>query len=285
MRPVSAWRHCRRWRLPRCPRGRSGGAGGRRRARPQPICWCGRPSCCSSSPRSCGWPGRRCCLPAAVPILRTTSCSSITSNNSGTSCTIDRSMGRWGRWRTTRRARTCSPCRSARSSAAMACGSSFRCWPLTTALTAGFVFLIARRLRLPIPYAIGAAILLFLPSQYFYGAFTHDGFLAQALATFFAVACLWALTSWDEQPYRNRRRVHRAVVGRHLSHVADPDWTAGARVCRARTASGPGRARPAAEISSLGWRRCSSLRRSTWSDVGDGWRSFERAVPCSSPAS
>ncbi len=82
----------------------------------------------------------------------------------------------------------------------MACGCSFRCWPLTTALTAGFVFLIARRLRLPIPYAIGAAILLFLPSQYFYGAFTHDGFLAQALATFFAVACLWALTSWDEQP-------------------------------------------------------------------------------------
>jgi hypothetical protein len=72
---------------------------------------------------------------------------------------------------------------------------------ITTALTAGFVFLIARRLRLPIPYAIGAAILLFLPSQYFYGAFTHDGFLAQALATFFAVACLWALTSWDEHPY------------------------------------------------------------------------------------
>jgi hypothetical protein len=70
----------------------------------------------------------------------------------------------------------------------------------TTALTAGFVFLIARRLRLPIPYAIGAAILLFLPSQYFYGAFTHDGFLAQAMATFFAVACWWALTSWDEQP-------------------------------------------------------------------------------------
>ena len=50
----------------------------------------------------------------------------------------------------------------------------------TTALTAGFVFLIARRLGLPMPYAIAAAILLFLPSQYFFGAFTHDGFLAQA---------------------------------------------------------------------------------------------------------
>ena len=38
----------------------------------------------------------------------------------------------------------------------MACGCSFRCWRCTTALTAGFVFLIARRLRLPIPYAIGS---------------------------------------------------------------------------------------------------------------------------------
>ncbi len=34
---------------------------------------------------------------------------------------------------------------------------------------------------------------------------------------------------------RKRRRVHRAALGRHLSHVADPDWTAGARVRGART--------------------------------------------------
>ncbi len=68
------------------------------------------------------------------------------------------------------------------------------------ALTAGFVFLIARRLVLPLPYAIAAVVLLFLPSQYFYGAFTHDSFLAQTVATFFAVAAWWALIVWDEEP-------------------------------------------------------------------------------------
>ena len=67
------------------------------------------------------------------------------------------------------------------------------------ALTAGFVFLIARRLWLPLPYAIAAVILLFLPSQYFYGAFTHDSFLAQTVATLFAVAAWWALVVWDEE--------------------------------------------------------------------------------------
>ena len=49
------------------------------------------------------------------------------------------------------------------------------------ALTAGFVFLIARRLQLPLPYAIAAVVLLFLPAQYFFGAFTHDSFLAQTV--------------------------------------------------------------------------------------------------------
>ena len=67
------------------------------------------------------------------------------------------------------------------------------------ALTAGFVFLIARRLLLPMPYAIAAVILLFLPSPYFYGAFTHDSFLAQTVATLFAVAAWWALVVWDEE--------------------------------------------------------------------------------------
>ena len=55
------------------------------------------------------------------------------------------------------------------------------------ALTAGFVFLIARRVGLPLPYAIVAVALLFLPAQYFFGAFTHDGFLAQTVSTLFAV--------------------------------------------------------------------------------------------------
>src|SRR5688572_3863077 len=61
------------------------------------------------------------------------------------------------------------------------------------------IFLIGRRLRLPLPYAIAAVILLFLTPQYFHGAFTHDSFLAQAVATFFAVSAWWALIVWDEE--------------------------------------------------------------------------------------
>ncbi|HJU41588.1 MAG TPA: hypothetical protein VJ691_02200 [Vicinamibacterales bacterium] len=67
-----------------------------------------------------------------------------------------------------------------------------------SALTAGYLFLIARRLLLPMPYAVAAVLLLFLPVQYFYGAFTHDSFLAQAAATFFAVSAWWACIAWDQ---------------------------------------------------------------------------------------
>jgi hypothetical protein len=75
------------------------------------------------------------------------------------------------------------------------------------ALTAGYVFLIARRLLVPLPYAIAAVALLFLPAQYFYGAFTHDSFLAQTAATFFAVAAWWALVAWDQD-----RSIFLAIV-------------------------------------------------------------------------
>jgi hypothetical protein len=68
------------------------------------------------------------------------------------------------------------------------------------ALTAGFVFLIARRLLLPVPFAIAAAILLCLPAQYFFGAFTHDAFLAQTVSTLFGVAGWWAIAAWDDNP-------------------------------------------------------------------------------------
>lgn len=74
---------------------------------------------------------------------------------------------------------------------------------LCAALTAGFGFLIARRVLLPVPYAIASVILLFLPSQYFHGGFTHDSFLAQAVATLFAVAAWWALVVWDEERSRS----------------------------------------------------------------------------------
>ncbi len=71
---------------------------------------------------------------------------------------------------------------------------------ICAALTSGFVFLIARRNGLTMPYAIVAVALLFLPAQYFFGAFTHDGFLAQAVSTLFAVAAWWAIAQWDDQP-------------------------------------------------------------------------------------
>jgi hypothetical protein len=68
------------------------------------------------------------------------------------------------------------------------------------ALTAGFVFLIARRMGIAVPYAIAAVVLLFLAPQYFFGAFTHDGFLAQTVSTVFAVAAWSALAQWDDRP-------------------------------------------------------------------------------------
>lgn len=68
------------------------------------------------------------------------------------------------------------------------------------ALSAGFVLLMARRLALPMSYAIGAVALVFLPAQYFSGAFTHDSFLAQSVATCFAVAAWWALVAFDQRP-------------------------------------------------------------------------------------
>ena len=76
-------------------------------------------------------------------------------------------------------------------------------FPLTVlcaALTAGFVFLIARRAGLALPFAVAAVAFLFLPSRYFFGAFTHDGYLAQTVSTLFAVAMWWSLAQWDDQP-------------------------------------------------------------------------------------
>lgn len=68
------------------------------------------------------------------------------------------------------------------------------------ALAAGFVYLIARRLRLPIPFAVASVLLLLLPLDYFTGAFTHDAFLAQAVCAGFCVAAWWGLVAWEERP-------------------------------------------------------------------------------------
>lgn len=86
---------------------------------------------------------------------------------------------------------------------------------ICAALSAGFVFLIARRLQLPLPYATAAVVLLFLPAQYFSGAFTHDSFLAQTAATFFAVAAWWALAAWDDE----RSTASAVIIGVLLAAV------------------------------------------------------------------
>ncbi|HEX8030171.1 MAG TPA: hypothetical protein VF491_16975 [Vicinamibacterales bacterium] len=67
------------------------------------------------------------------------------------------------------------------------------------ALTAGFVFLIARRQGLSIPFAVIAVVLLMLPSQYFFGGFAHDSFLSQTVSTLFACAAWWGIVSWDDR--------------------------------------------------------------------------------------
>lgn len=77
---------------------------------------------------------------------------------------------------------------------------------LTVALKSGLVFLVALRL-LPrdvprVPLAVTAVLLLFLPLDYFIGAFTHDSFWAQVAAEVFACGMWWALVVWDERPSR-----------------------------------------------------------------------------------
>lgn len=69
---------------------------------------------------------------------------------------------------------------------------------ICAALTAGWVCLIARRLVMALPFAVAASILLLFPAPYFFGAFTDEAFLAQTVATLFAVAMWWAITAWHD---------------------------------------------------------------------------------------
>jgi hypothetical protein len=75
---------------------------------------------------------------------------------------------------------------------------------LSVALKAGLVFLIARRMmpaRAPrTPFAVAAALLLFVPRDYFAGSFTELSFLAQVVSELFAVAMWLAIVLWDEHP-------------------------------------------------------------------------------------
>jgi len=92
------------------------------------------------------------------------------------------------------------------------------------ALTAGFVFLIVRRLGRPVPFAIAAVALLLLPLDYFVGPFTHDAFLAQAVCACFAVAAWWALGAWEARP----QPVLAGLFGLYIAAVflAWPVWVA-----------------------------------------------------------
>jgi hypothetical protein len=160
------------------------------------------------------------CRPAADPISRITCCSSTTSSSTITSCTIDRSAARWARWRTTRLARTCSRSWPASGSALDGLRTFFPLAVVCAALTAGFVFLIARRMALPLPFAICAPRLLLLPAQYFFGAFTHDAFLAQTVSTLFASRC----GGRSSRGTINRRRIGVGVISissRDVPVVAD----------------------------------------------------------------
>ncbi len=131
-------------------------------------------------------------------------------------------------------------------SAPMACARSFPLAVFCAALTAGFVFLIARRGGLPLPYAIVAVALLFLPAQYFFGAFTHDGFLAQTVSTLFAVATWWAHRAVGRSTGRCRRVRDRVVSCRDVPVLADLARPAAARVSRDAAPGGPVAARPRA---------------------------------------
>jgi len=75
---------------------------------------------------------------------------------------------------------------------------------LTVALKSGVVFLIARRLMpddVPrVPFAVIAALLLWLPYVFFVGSFMEQSFLSQVVSELFAVAMWWALVVWDERP-------------------------------------------------------------------------------------
>jgi hypothetical protein len=75
---------------------------------------------------------------------------------------------------------------------------------LTAALKSGLVFLIARRLMpdgMPrVPFAMAAALLLWLPYTLFAGSFMEQSFLSQAVSELFAVAMWGALVAWEERP-------------------------------------------------------------------------------------
>jgi hypothetical protein len=75
---------------------------------------------------------------------------------------------------------------------------------LTTALGAGFTFLIGYRLLaldLPrAPLAAVGALSLFAAQRFFLGPFLEYSFVAQVVSQGFVMAMWWAITAWDQEP-------------------------------------------------------------------------------------
>ncbi len=139
-----------RWRWPRRRRRgnpRDGRSAYRRRARHADLLvWMA--VVLHSSRRDCsGWRGRRWCHPAAVRTSRITCLLVDYIEQQGHLVhdrSLDGSMGEMAHY--TPGAHLLAVFVGAMDRQSMACGRSFRCWSCATALTAGFVFLIARRL-------------------------------------------------------------------------------------------------------------------------------------------
>ena len=74
----------------------------------------------------------------------------------------------------------------------------------TSALTVGFVFLMAMRVlsahAARVPIAVTAGLLAVGVRAYVADAFVHESFLAQVVAALFAVAMWWGVTVWDDAP-------------------------------------------------------------------------------------
>lgn len=75
---------------------------------------------------------------------------------------------------------------------------------LSVALKSGVLFLIARRLMpdgVPrVPFAVAAALLLWLPHAFFAGSFMEQSFFSQVVSELFAVAMWGTLVVWGERP-------------------------------------------------------------------------------------
>ena len=101
------------------------------------------------------------------------------------------------------------------------------------ALTAGFVFLIARRTACRCRMRSPRSCCCSCPRSISSARSRTMRFLAQTVSTLFAVATWWAIAQWDDQPSALNAAIDRGVSRRGVSVVADLARAAAARVPRA----------------------------------------------------